>query len=222
MSIAFIPRNNYSHRVIEEYVFINQARAMNLKRGTKAMGKGIVCSYEMPSQGGGFGGGGSGDEPQPLRSLAVQSLSRAESSWHVVSLAKVVCLFRGSAVKQGVVAYVNGVSLQADRVYVRTTGCHTLPGGVYVTEFRSVKQACRVLTPSQFLYLNPNTLVNQDFLYGANVLERRGTTRMIVIRDDRSLLPVRLLITSGYIREVKKRIGLPVRRRRGPKNNAAS
>jgi len=181
------------------------------------MERGIECFYDTPSNGGGFG-----HEPQSLRSLAVQSLPRTDSTWHVVSLDKVVCLFRGSAVKQGVVACVNGVSLQADRVYVRTTGCHTLPGGGYVTEFRSVKQACRVLPPNQFLYLNPNTLVNQQFLYGANVLEMRGTTRMIIIRDDRSLLPLRLLVTSGYIREVKKRVGLPVRRRQGPTQKEGS
>ena len=100
--------------------------------------------------------------------------------------------------------------------------CHTLPSGVYVTEFRSIKQATRLLAPNQFVSLNPTTLLNPAFLYGANVLEMRGTRRMVVIRDDRSVLPVRLLITSGYIRRVKKRVGLPVRQRRRPLQQVGS
>ncbi|MGE3938811.1 MAG: hypothetical protein AB7F90_09080 [Nitrospirales bacterium] len=180
------------------------------------MGAKRTCSFDIPSQ-----KSSNQNEKKPLQLLAVQGLPRTGSSWHVVSLSKVVCLFRGSAMKQGAVTCLNGVSLQADRVYVRTAGCHTLPGGVYVTEFRSVKQASWVLPPSQFFYLNPNTLLNQDFLLGANVLEIRGTIRMIAIQDERSLLPVRLLVTSGFIREVKKRIGLPVRQGRRQINKEA-
>ncbi|MCA9468216.1 MAG: hypothetical protein KC643_22640 [Nitrospira sp.] len=148
----------------------------------------------------------------PLRSLAVQSLPGFGSTWHVVAMPNVVCVFRGSAVKQGGVSYLNGVSFNAERVYVRTSACHNLPGGVYVTDFRSVKQAHRLLPTPQFFYLNPNTLLNQDWLLGANILEMRGATRMIAIHDNRSLLPVRLLVTGGHIREVRRRIGLPVRR----------
>ncbi|MCA9470096.1 MAG: hypothetical protein KC643_32250 [Nitrospira sp.] len=155
-------------------------------------------------------------EVGPFRCLAVQSLPGTGSLWHVVAITKVVCLFRGSAVKQGGVACLNGVSFNKDRIYVRTSTCHTLPGGVYVTDFRSVRQAYRVLPSTQFFYLNPNTLLNQDWLLGANVLEIRGTTRMIAIHDDRALLPVRLLVTGGYIRDVRRRIGLPVRRSRKP------
>ncbi len=185
------------------------------------MGSGMVCADEMPcAEGGfgegGFGGGECGEASLPLQSLAVQSPTHAESSWHVAPVHKVVCLFRGSAIKQGVVAGCNGVVLHPERIYIRTTNCHTLPSGVYVTDFRSVKQARRLLAPNQFVSLNPNTLLNPAFLYGANVLEMRGTRRMVVIRDDRSVLLVRLLITSGYIRRVKKRVGLPVRQRRRP------
>lgn len=151
-----------------------------------------------------------------LSRLAIQSLPGTGSSWHIVALTKVVCVFRGAAIKQGVVACLNGVSLNTDRIYVRTAGCHTLPGGVYITEFRSVKQAHRVLPHPQFFFLNPNTLLNQDWLLGANALEIRGTTRMISIHDDRTLLPVRLLVSSANIPEVRKRIGLPVRQRRKP------
>lgn len=177
------------------------------------MGSGRECFHAMHDQ---VGISQHGD--RPLQSLAVQGLPGTGSSWHVVGLTKVVCLFRGSAVKQGVVSCLNGVSLKENRTYVRTGSCGTLLGGVYVTDFRSVKQACHMLPSSQFFYLNPNTLLNQEFLLGANVLEIRGTTRMIAIHDDRSLLPVRLLVTSGYIRDVRQRIGLPVRRGRRLKN----
>lgn len=151
-------------------------------------------------------------EPGPLRCLAIQSLPGFSSTWHVVAITKVVCVFRGSAVKHGGVSCLNGVSLNAECVYVRTSACHNLPGGVYVTNFRSVKQAYHLLPTPQFFYLNPNTLLNQDWLLGANVLDIRGTTRMIAIHDDRSLLPVRLMVTSRYIREIRRRLGLPVRR----------
>jgi len=193
----------------------NQDRIKSLARGVQPMGKKGTCAFDLPSQ-----GGSNQHEAKTLRLLAVQGLPCSGCSWHVVALTKVVCLFRGSAVKHGMVACVNGVSLKDDRIYVRTTGCHTLPGGVYVTDFRSFDQARRVLSPNQFLTLSPTVLLNGDFLLGANVLEIRGATRMIAIQDDRSLLPVRLLVTSGYIREVKRRIGLPVRqgRRRNDKD----